>query len=95
MIDAEIRKLDERESLGGLTSLEADIWAGIAARTGARKAGRLIASYQAAVMATAVAVSVITGAMAAASAANTPRDPLAFANRIDLTPSTLLLGSPR
>ena len=95
MIEAEIRKLDERVSADTLSGLEADIWAGVAARTGARKAGRLIASYQAAFMATAVAGSVIVGAMTAASAANTPRDALAFANRTDLTPSTRLLGLGR
>lgn len=95
MIDADIHRLDERESLRGLDRLETDIWTGVTARTGARKAGWTIASYQAAVMATAVAGSVIVGAMTAASVANSPNETLSFSSRTVLTPATLLLGSHR
>lgn len=95
MIDADIQKLSEQDTSRSLDHLEADIWAGVAAQSRARKAGRLIVSCQMAVMATAMVGSVAAGAMTAASAANSPPELSRFSSRTVLTPSTLLLGSHR
>lgn len=92
MIDADIRKLSECEPDRPLDGLEADIWAGIAARAAARKGVRIVALCQTAVMAFAMVVSIAAGLVLATSSepasASILRPP-----GMELAPSHLLFGT--
>lgn len=94
-IDSDIVRLDGLSRAQSLDRLEADIWAGVAARVQARQASRLILSSQAAVMAVALFGGIAAGAFAAASATNVPQELSSFSTRMAFAPSTLLLGSHR
>lgn len=92
-IETEILKLDKASNLPSLDRLQADIWAGIAARLEAQKAGRATVSCQAAIMAFALAGSMAAGTFAAASLSDRPQELSSFSSRAAFAPSTLLLGS--
>jgi hypothetical protein len=94
MIEADIRRLDEREPVAVLKGLEADIWAGIAARAAARRTGRLVVFWQAAVMALAIVGSVATGLVLATSS-ELPRAGMFTPAGMNLAPSHLLLDEAR
>ncbi len=90
MIDDDLTKLANGPTDKPLDHLEADVWAGVAARRMARRTGRIIASCQAAVM----LVALVGAAAAGASTAAVVRSPGALITSAgaDYAPSTLLLG---
>ncbi|MDE2184903.1 MAG: hypothetical protein KGJ78_17965 [Alphaproteobacteria bacterium] len=91
MIDTDISSLAEQPADRSLDHLEADIWAGIAAQTVARRTGRIVASCQAGVM----IVALVGAAAAGASTAtfdHTSSSTIITSAGADFAPSTLLLG---
>lgn len=90
MIDDDLSRITRQPADRPLDHLEADVWAGVAARTAARRTGRIVASCQAAVM----LVALVGAAAAGASTVTADRSPGAFitAAGADYAPSTLLLG---
>ena len=91
MIEAEIRKLNEREPRRSLDKLEADIWAGVDAGVRAHRISRIVVSCQAAVLALALFGSVAAGTQAAMDENLTPALDV-FSIRKDLTPASRLIG---
>ncbi len=90
MIDNDIVRLSALPADMSLDHLEADIWAGVAAQTVARRTTRIIASCQAGVMIVALVGAAAAGATTAAMA-QTPGTIISSAGA-ELAPSTLLLG---
>ena len=93
MIDDELSKLSELKPDRSLERLESDIWCRLAVRSQNRAAVRRRASLQSVVMAFALLGSVAVGVTATRSHAPM-RDQAVLALGSELTPSTLLLGSP-
>jgi len=90
MIERDILRLSEQPGRP-LDRMEADIWAGVAARTESRRASRVVLSCQAAVLAIALVGSVAAGTRAAIMD-NQAAGLGVFSTRADLSPSTLLIG---
>jgi hypothetical protein len=94
MIDDDLRQLNEGALDHSLDGLESDIWAGLAARSGNRAAARQRASFQSVVMVLALIGSIAVG-INATRPAGPARDRVVLALGMELTPSSLLLGSAR
>ena len=92
MIERDIVKLNEQEPRRSLDMLEADIWAGVAARANAKRTSALVFACQAVVMALALTGSIAAGNRAALSA-HKPLELGVFSTRADLAPSTLLASA--
>ncbi|MDE2265463.1 MAG: hypothetical protein KGL29_06150 [Alphaproteobacteria bacterium] len=90
MIDDDLSRIARQPPDRSLDHLEADVWAGVATLSAARRTGRIVASCQAAVMLVVLVVAAATGASTAAG----DRSPGTFitAAGADYAPSTLLLG---
>lgn len=84
---AVIREIPDRS----LDGLEADIWAGVAARAEARRTRTFLAGGQLAMMALALAGSLSLG-NAAVAAKERQHSTIALLSSADLAPSTLLIG---
>jgi hypothetical protein len=91
MIDDDIRKLAQQQCYPSLAGLEADIWAGVEARTKDRRFSRVVYSCQAAVMAVVLLTSIAAGTHAV-SAQNQLSALNVFSTRADLAPSYRLIG---
>ena len=94
MIEGNLRDLTGRPPDRSLDTLEADIWAGVAARQEANRTARLVLSCQALVVAAALILSLIAGSQIGHSLARETGGQNSFANGLELAPSTLLLGHP-
>ncbi len=93
MIDDDLRRLGELKLDRSLERLEADIWRRLAVRSQNRAAVRRRASLQGVVMVFALVGSVVIGITATRTHAPTRYEAM-LAMGSELTPSTLLLGSP-
>ena len=91
MIDDDIRKLAQQQSLRSLAALEADIWSGVDARARENRFSRVVYSCQAAIMAVVLLTSIAAGTRVA-SAQNQLSALNAFSTRADLAPSYRLIG---
>lgn len=74
-----------------LDQLEADVWAGVAARAQDRRRGAVLAGGQLILMALALAGSLTVGSAAVAAKERQHTD-FALLSSADLAPSTLLIG---
>lgn len=87
MLHSVLRQAPDRS----LAGLEADIWAGVSARSDARRKGVLLAGAQLGLMAVALAGSVTVGSAAVATSER-EHNTFALLSSADLAPSTLLIG---
>jgi hypothetical protein len=94
MNEDDIRSLAGQEPDRSLDTLEADVWAGVAARQAADRISRLVLSCQAFVVAAALVSSLIAGSQIGHALAKETGQQSSFANGMELAPSTLLLGHP-
>ena len=92
MIEADIRKLVERDRNSTLDRLERDIWAGVADRARDDRISAVVLTCQAAVIVLALIGGVTIGNYSATTDSQTPELGV-FSARTALAPSTLLLGS--
>lgn len=90
MIEADIHTLNERPSRS-LDALEADIWAGVAARIAAKRTSNLVLACQGLVLAIALFGSVATGTRMAVVNDVSQAGLGVFSTRADLAPSTRLI----
>ncbi len=91
MIENDLQKLGEQGSDHRLDGLEADIWAGVAARLEVQKVSRLVLSCQVLTIAFTLAFGIATGNHIDQLEAGEAQTDLTGGMR--LAPSTLLLGS--
>ena len=90
MLESDLRQLLERGADRSLATLEADIWATVAARARAQRVFRAVLAVQVVVLTVAVLGS---GLMGRQSAAEHPSGELdIFSSQPSLAASTLLLG---
>lgn len=92
MIERDITKLNEQEPRRSLEMLEADIWAGVAARSNEKRTSTLVFTCQAMVLVLALTGSIAAGNRAALSA-HKSLELGVFSTRADLAPSTLLASA--
>ena len=90
MCESDLRQLLDRGADRSLVTLEADIWAAIAAQAHAQRAFKRVFAAQVAVLAVAVLGSNIIGRHLIAAGRATPLD--VFSSQPALAASTLLLG---
>ncbi len=93
MIDDDLRQLNDRPLERSLQSLESEVWSGLARRAEQRAVARGRLSVQGAVMGLALVVSIAMGLRATRQAEHPAGPVMAFG--LELTPSSLLLGSAR
>lgn len=87
LLQAVLRQAPDRSLVG----LETDVWAGVSARSEARRKGVLLAGGQLGLMALALAGSLTMGS-AAVAAREREHNTFAFLSSADLAPSALLIG---